>query len=354
MVSAARDPISVPAFCAEWTGDEMDGEASKAVDGAREGSEEARRAQARAEVAARAAVIAASRAYFEARRERVDPFVDKWFSVGGSLRLHRHALGWDILRAPANLGLGLVHFGTRAGAGAADLVGARKSAAWLRGRDVLLETDVMRAVERLVTTELLELPDAETPTRDALAQAILADPEVRRLIDAAPASDGAIARSVSEYVGSRAAVGEITTTLATLGAGAATMQKLTPGAFALGPALAAAMAQSAAVSAFPLGATAGSLWYGMFPASASGALVASTTAGLMLSASVLAAFAGVIADPVQRGLGVHQRRLLRLIDALERQFVDGEGAGFAAREHYVARILDIMDATVVTARALRG
>jgi hypothetical protein len=114
------------------------------------------------------------------------------------------------------------------------------------------------------------------------------------------------------------------------------------------------MAQSAAVSAFPLGASAGSLWYGMFPASASGALVASTTAGLMLSASVLAAFAGVIADPVQRGLGVHRRRLLRLIDALERQFVDGEGGGFAAREHYVARILDLMDAAVVGARALRG
>lgn len=312
------------------------------------------RAAARAEAAARAAVIAASRAYFDARRARVDPFVDKWFSVRGSLRLHRHALGWDIARAPANLGLGLVHFGSRVGAGAADLVGARKSAAWLRGRNVLLETDVMREVERLVTTELLELPDTDKPSRDALAQAILADAEVRRLIADAPEIGGGVGQSVAEYVGSRAAVGEITTTLATLGAGAATLQKLTPGALALGPALAAAMAQSAAIAAFPLGATAGSLWYGMFPASASGALVASTTAGLMLSASVLAAFAGVIADPVQRGLGVHRRRLLKLIDALERQFVDGEGAGFAAREHYVARILDLMDATVVTARALRG
>ncbi|TPE53299.1 hypothetical protein FJM51_03140 [Amaricoccus solimangrovi] len=309
-------------------------------------------ARARREVDARAAVIAASRAYFDARRAKVDGFVDRWFSVRGSLRLHRHALGWDIARAPANLGLGVVHAGTRLGAGAARLLGARGAADWLGTRQVLLETDVMREVERLVTTELLELPDPHAPKRDALAAAILADPEVRRLLAEAP-GDG-IGDSLAEYVGSRAAVGEITTTLATLGTGAAVLNKLTPGALALGPALAASMAQSAAIAAFPFGATAGSLWYGMFPASASGALVASTTAGLMLSASVLAAFAGVIADPVQRGLGLHRRRLLRLIDALDRQFVDGAGGGFAAREHYVARLLDLMDAGVTAARAIRS
>ncbi|MFQ8430642.1 DUF6635 family protein [Amaricoccus sp. W119] len=309
-------------------------------------------ARARLEAETRKAVVAASRAYFDARRAKVDPFVDKWFSVGGTLKLHRHAVGWDIARAPANLGLGLVHFGSRVGASAARLVGAKQAADWLGSRQLLLETDVMREVERLVTTELLELPDPSAPKHDALAEAILADPKVRELILETPGQD--ISGSLAEYVGSRAAVGEITTTLATLTAGAATLNKLTPGALALGPALAGAMAQSAAIAAFPLGATAGSLWYGMFPASASGAAVATTTAGLMLSASVLAAFAGVIADPVQRGLGVHRRRLLKLIDALERQFVGGEGGGFAAREHYVARILDLVDAGTVAARALRG
>lgn len=310
------------------------------------------RALARREVATRAAVIEASKAYFDARRAKVDTFVDKWFSVGGSLRLHRHAVGWDIARAPANLALSLVHVGTRLGSGAARLAGAKSAADWLGSRQVLLETDVMREVERLVTTELLELPDSDAPKRDALAAAILADPEVRRLLAEAPG--GGIDTSLAEYVGSRAAIGEITTTLATMTAGAAVLNKLTPGALALGPALAGAMAQSAAIAAFPLGATAGSLWYGAFPASASGAAVAGTTAGLMLSASVLAAFAGVIADPIQRGLGVHRRRLVKLIDALEHQFVDGEGGGFAAREHYVARILDLMDAGAAAARVLRG
>ncbi len=309
--------------------------------------------------AVRAAVIEASRAYFAARREKVDGFVDTWFSVQGTLRLHRKAVGWDLARAPANLGLGVVHFATRAGAGVAGLMGRDKTARWLRDRDVLLETDVMREVQRLIVTELLELPfagEGKEPSRDALAAAILADGEVRRLLGEAsggvPGPD--LSENLQEYTGARLAVGEMTTTLATLGAGAAAFQKLTPGVLTLGPALAAAMTQSAAVAAFPLGATAGSIWYGWFPPAASGTVVAGATAGLMISASILAAFAGIVADPVQRSLGVHQRRLLKLIDALERQFTEGEAAGFAAREHYVARLMDLMDAGFTAARALRG
>ena len=33
-----------------------------------------------------------------------------------------------------------------------------------------------------------------------------------------------------------------------------------------------------------------------------------------------AAFAGIVADPIQRRMGLHHHRLLRLIDALERQW----------------------------------
>lgn len=306
--------------------------------------------------AMRAAVIAASRRYFDARRARVDGFVDRWFSLRGSLRLHRRALGWDLARAPANLGLGIAHAGTRLAAGLAGMARLDRPARWLGSRNLLLETDVMREVERLILVELLELPDAASGAAgDALAAAILADPEVRRLLGQAgvpprPASD--LGRDLGEYAGARSAVGEMTTTLATLGAGAVAFQKLTPGALTLAPALAAAMAQSAAISAFPLGATAGSAWYAMFPASASAGLVAGTTAGLMASAALFAAFAGIVADPVQRRLGIHRRRLLRLIDALERQFVTGEAAGFTAREHYVARLMDLLDAGVTAARAL--
>src|SRR5258707_12617349 len=53
----------------------------------------------------RAIVHDAVRKYIATRRERIDLFVDRHFTLAGSLELHRRAIGWDLLRAPANLGV---------------------------------------------------------------------------------------------------------------------------------------------------------------------------------------------------------------------------------------------------------
>ncbi|MEC9431453.1 MAG: DUF6635 family protein [Pseudomonadota bacterium] len=314
------------------------------------------------EAALRAAIETAARAYFDSRRARVDGFVARWFHLRGSLRLHRAALGWDIARAPANIALAPVHLLTRAGAAGAGRLGARRAAAWLGTRDLVLRTDVARAVERAVMTDLLELPwrgeDGAGPPparRDALAEAILADPAVRAALPALIADAPARrADDLSEYLGTRAAVAEMTAALTTMGAGAAAFSKLTPGAVSLGPSIAALLAHNAAVAAFPLGAGAGSLWYAAFPAAASPALVGASTAALAGAGALLAAFAGVVADPVQSRLGVHRRRLLRLIDAMEAEFLAESGPGFAAREHYLARLFDLSDAAAAAIRLARG
>jgi hypothetical protein len=299
----------------------------------------------------RTAVEAAARRYFAERRERVDGFVDRAFSWRGALRLHRRALGWDLARAPANLVLAPANLLLRVGAAATGAAGGRAAAERLGRRRVILDTDVAREVRRLVMAELLELPTAAAPGRDALAAAIAAAPEVRAALP--PGAGATLDRTLADYAETRAAVGEMTAALATLGMGAAALQQATPGMLTLGPALAAAMAQSAAVAAFPLGATAGALWHAVFPAAASPLLVAGVTAGALGLGAVAAAFAGVVADPVQARLGVHRRRLLRLIDALERQFLEGAEGGFAVREHYVARLLDLADAAALAARSLR-
>lgn len=317
-----------------------------------------------AEVAeARAAVVAAAQTYFAERRARVEPFVRRHFGVTGSARIHRSALGLDILRAPANIALAPVHVATRLGAAGARLAGAGQLSRWLGTRQFLLRTSVAAEVERLIVTDLLELPwDAEgrSSRRDALAETILQSPEVRALVASeagigptVPLGKG-LSDNVREYAGVRAAIAEITTSLAVLGAGAAAFQKITPGMISLGPPVAAAFVQSAAIAAFPLGTGAGSLWYWLFPAEVSTLLAISTTAGLIATGAVAAAFAGVIADPVQVRLGLHQRRLHRLIGALESEFIDGRAAGFAAREHYVARVIDFTDAAFLALRQLRA
>jgi hypothetical protein len=132
----------------------------------------------------------------------------------------------------------------------------------------------------------------------------------------------------------------------------AAFQKLTPGTLTLGPVIATALAQQAAVASFPLGAGLGGVWYGMFPATPSAALVTGATGALVLLTASTAAFAGVVSDPVQRALGLHQRRLHRLIDALGRELKGDSDAAFHARDHYVARIFDLIDLARATYRAI--
>jgi hypothetical protein len=131
-------------------------------------------------------------------------------------------------------------------------------------------------------------------------------------------------------------------------------KQLTPGTFTLGPVLATAIAHQAAVASFPLGASLGGLWYGWFPAQPSAALLFGTTGGLMLLTAFTAGFAGVVSDPIQRALGLHGRRLHRLIDALGEELEGDSEAAFQVRDHYVARIFDIVDLGRATARALSG
>jgi len=84
----------------------------------------------------------------------------------------------------------------------------------------------------------------------------------------------------------------------------------------MAPKLAETIALKTAISDSPLGQMAGSLWYNFFSPSASPWLVAGNVAGLMMLGSVIGAFAGVIADPLQSLLGIHRRRLLKFMAQL--------------------------------------
>jgi Family of unknown function (DUF6635) len=247
----------------------------------------------------------------------------------------------------------------KAGASAARAVRARRLAAYLDSRRILLHTAVGREIEWLVMTELLELPYRQAgrlAQKDALAEFILATPQIRTALSEAmkmigpragdPQFREQLERATSRYVDTRAVAAEIATGLLTLGAGAVAIKEITPGALVLGPALATIMAQQAAVASFPLGAALGRLWYAAFPVAASSGLIAGLTGGLMAASAVAAAFSGVVTDPIQRRIGLHRRRLLRLIDVVERQFKTSDKASFISRDHYIARLLSLLELVV--------
>ena len=90
---------------------------------------------------ARAIVADAVDRYIEATRARIAPFVDDHFSFTGAWALHRRALGRDLLRAPVNVMLVLPQVVLLpAGAALARWVGWRRAADWLGSRQLLRET----------------------------------------------------------------------------------------------------------------------------------------------------------------------------------------------------------------------
>ncbi len=283
---------------------------------------------------------------------RVDAFAGRHFSVRGALHLHRHALGLDLLRAPANTALIVVYVLMQASASLFRGLGLRRAGRWLATHTPFFTTDVARRLTWAIQTELLDLPFADGDRRwehDALASEIIADPALAPLRTAVaaharkrlPADE--LARLIGGYTDARNAAADLFNNVVFASAGAAAFKQLTPGALSLGPVIAAALAHQAAVAAFPLGAGLGGLWYSAFAVQPSLAAVVGATAAVMTVAAMLTAFVGIVTDPLLRLAGVHQRRLHRLIDTLGQRLRGEDEAAFHVRDHYIARVFDAVD-----------
>lgn len=258
------------------------------------------------------------------RNIAIEQFVSRNFSLWGSLKLHRHAIGWDLLRAPANVSLAPLFLLQRLAGLTLGALHLHRAAGWVTARPLMFRTAIAEELDRRLHRDLL------TP------------------LDLVPQS------AVLDYVATRNATNEIAATLGTIGFGAATLKSLTPGVLSLAPTLAAVMAQGVAVAAFPLGGALGAVWYSAFPSKIPTSMIVVTALGLILLIALISTFAGLAMDPLQRFLGLHQRRLRRLVDALAAER-DAPGSGrFSAPEHYVARSGDLADAAVNALRWLRG
>ena len=275
----------------------------------------------------------AVRAYAAACRARVLSFAARHFGWRGTLRLHRSALGWDLLRAPLNVLLVGPTLLLRLAALTARRFGLPRVARWLGSRHLFLETCVARRVAELVLTELLRV-DLEAPWLPSEWHQ-----RARRLI--------------AEYVDARHALAEFGAGFAALIVGVLLLHALTPSAITLGPMLARELAQQDAISGFWLGAWAGSIWYEWFPAGAGWMRTIATTATVMGCFALLATFMGLLVDPLLQWAGLHRRRLTHLIGTLERVALGDHAARLGLPDLYVARLTDIVDVVLLTARLTR-
>lgn len=311
-----------------------------------------------------AAVSEAIRGYLAQRRTRVAPFTRRHFSFKGAWEINQCALGKDLWRTPVNVLWTVPQLLAQGGAALGHKLGFERLAQQFERLPSGFKTDVEREIEWLIYSELLELPFTQNDrrcTRDALLEAILEQPAIREwLIPQLQRLDQLAHQQnfrqrleayLTSYTGSRTAAADLSGSLISLAAGVAAFKQFTPGAMAMGGAAATAIANQMAIANFVLGSTLGSWYYGLFPVAAGTGLLAATTGGLVAALGVLSALAGVITDPIQQALGLHERKLLKLLDALEQELTD-QGNGYRLHDAYVARIFDLWDLLQTTTRAL--
>ena len=292
---------------------------------------------------AREIVSDAIRNYFAKRRSRLPAFVDNTFSFKGAMALHAHALGHDLWRAPLNVLMAAPQLGLNLAADLLARKGRRHEAELLKSRELFFRTSVADAIERAILVDLLELPYSGpgTPSfHDGLAVEILADKRLKGALGILEGPwgegerrrmDALLMQNLSIYLNARTATGELTGALITLAAGGALLNQVTPGMIALGPAVARAVSSHV-----------------------TGTATAMFAGGSVLAASAaIAAFSGIITDPLQRRLGLHQRRLRRLLNSLEAGFL-GADPRLAIREQYAARLLDMLDALAALVAHIRA
>ncbi len=297
-------------------------------------------------------------------RDRVPDFVKQTYGWKGAAGLHRNALGWDLVRAPANLVLGGATGLARLGGVAARAVGARRLGHRLGRFKVMLDTDVGREVVWRLHADLLCLPyqqQGRAILADSLFDEILTDLRMVAHLDTvllaidAEANKRAFERrlnaALSEYIGARAPATDITAALMSAAVGYMAYQKATPSLVSFSTVVAGSLAQTAAVSGFWAGPWAGGLYYALAAApAASPLLTAGVFAGLGVPAAAATALVGLVADPIQASFGMHQRRLYRLIDTLEHNLKSDQDAQLPLRSHYIARLVDLWDWTTLAYR----
>ncbi len=265
---------------------------------------------------------AAAQRYIDTCRSRIPSFVARHFSLRGTLALHRAAFWGDIWRAPLNTLLAVPAFFIYLAARVLRLARLELAANRLECLPLGVTTAVEREIERLILTEILALPVAFR----------------RTLTEKAPLS-----RLLRRYARTRSAASELAVNISMLCVGALVFHQLTPGSISTGAVMAGALAERAAIEAFPLGAWAGKAYYAVFPVSWSLSdvgIAVSVTVGVV---ALLSSFIGLVADPVQTVLGTHRRRLERLIGTLEHRIL-GKGADFNPKDAYFARLVDLVDA----------
>ncbi|MDX1457325.1 MAG: DUF6635 family protein [Marinobacter sp.] len=287
--------------------------------------------------------------YFASCRAQIPAFIERHFQYPGAIATNRKALGWDMLRAPINLFWAPVYaLACLVKMLARDRAGLRWLHALADRVPAGFTTRVQQHISNLVQEELLNSGQLGHRLEDYLIESLealyarhsrepVSHQQFSKLVEPL------IADTIDQYRVTRTASADITNTISCTVLGAFAFQKFTPGGIGLGVVLASMLAKTLAARDFILGETIGGWYYSWFPPEPSMSTTASVMVAVMTTLAAFAALSGVISDPLQAAVGLHRRRLHKLLDHLQRDVSLNTQSSFRPKDQYVARILDTFD-----------
>jgi len=308
------------------------------------------------------AVDKAIERYFQDCRRRIPQFVTTHFQYPGAWQTNRHAFGWDFLRSPLNLLWAPVYVSSVL----LHLLFRKTGPAWLANLlDRLpsgLQTDVQKYVATKIHDELLQcstpashsngLQKAIREEIDSVARTTTPGAGVYELDDPGQQHLGelneqlaALSHDATNQISvARTASSDIANSTLAVLIGALWFNKFVAGGIALGVLLAAWVTRQIAIHNFWLGDSVGGLFYRLFPPPPSLSVLFLSVLSILLVLALLCAFWGLLTDPLQSRIGLHSRRLHKLVDKLEQDLKARTSGSFRPRDQYLARILEVVDA----------
>jgi len=311
------------------------------------------------------AVAEGTKRYIKQCNQRIEPFITKHYSFSGALKIHSHALGLDVVRVPVNIIWSLINIILAILGLAAKAVGLKKISEKIKSIPPGIETDMDKQIKWLVITELLELPFTDgkrTSNKDALMDEILKDTKLKSFIDQElnelrclhnqPEFKEKIDKKLAEYGATRTGSADLASNIALLISSRWALGQASYGALSAGYTVSALIAQSIAVSNFWLGTTIGSYYYAYVPVVVSLRLIIAITSLVAVVLAIISTFIGIITDPIQAKLGIHKRRLNKLIKSIQEDLEDNNSSEFQLREKYIGRLFDIVDCLSMLRRTI--
>ena len=288
--------------------------------------------------------------YWAACNHRVTLFVDRHYRWPGVYALHRAALGLDLVKAPVNVLLALPALMVQMIALALHRLGAIGPARRLLSLPFGFQTAVEKALVERLRREVLELEGSGRSEWEALISRASFDPRSRpekeQSFTALGREElyGAVNALIDRYAATRRAAADVATALMVGIAGVVLVDQFTPGSISAGQELAASVSRYAAVHDFFLGPTLGGWFYHFFPPETGSwtEIVAIIVVALFMS--LVSAFSGLLADPIQAYIGLHQVRLRRWLRTFRRVVGGSVRDDYRPWDPYIARIVDVVDA----------